>query len=674
MSRTCECTLYNGTQLRLRRRSDDKGAMHGGYADGKAPPDPGAEVAPGAVIAWLAENKSPLTGTEGRLEFDLLGDDGQPAARFWAWWDVPLVGKNQFDQGFDPADRDAFREKYGTGWEDLKSQSQDVDGDSNHAQAYFPLVVVSTKLSAAAADGGPQQAKAPPDADAPQAAKAANGSTANVSAVAPTEPPRLIVALNLVPPTTKSEDATTGGLLKTVAARLDEGLDVVWDGAENLEPKLWDPNVWKKDDVEEQWARAITELLLGFPYDTPQVTHTTTQERVWREFVKSQDPKIAAAGECQALVTYVALSRGYKLGTDFIAGGLSCAPYPSGATPLTNSPGAWFPDDKSRMTVSNALDVGPPQKPGEKKKERKKGEKLPGPALTPGSFYTFNDDKTGQTQNGGAHMFFVLRVDKKGMKQAQTLDTGAVERSGSKLPEAMSAFGQGGMYDGEGMTEFKFNMAAYIGLAVPKPADEAVLKTMIASMKKTRPTCLARLVVANVGALPGIDLDNPSGIDYVSPFIRAYGDGETQNYTYARFMWSLRDLAAKDKEVWWFFYAPRGEIWKKMVEKPRSTKLSGLGTKIKSSELLLIGAMSSTPGDGKVRFRLRVHAYPPKETYYDADPKPPAGDSRFPSHPFTVELEKGPYLPVNKFLLSVDPSGSYPKGITITVPTLFSDP
>jgi hypothetical protein len=94
-----------------------------------------------------------------------------------------------------------------------------------------------------------------------------------------------------------------------------------------------------------------------------------------------------------------------------------------------------------------------------------------------------------------------------------------------------------------------------VGMGVPPSvtglADQATW------LRKARPVGLARLVLLR---RPKSTTDK-LGIDdvlYVSRLLRMYGNGEKQNYGYARYIWSLRNVPFyQDVQAYWVLFIPR---------------------------------------------------------------------------------------------------------------------
>src|SRR5436305_1843923 len=64
-------------------------------------------------------------------------------------------------------------------------------------------------------------------------------------------------------------------------------------------------------DLEEAWARTFTEKFLSVPYAKPGGTYFDTDGLYFSTFADDQDPRYTLCGECQDLVAYAAVARGF---------------------------------------------------------------------------------------------------------------------------------------------------------------------------------------------------------------------------------------------------------------------------------------------------------------------------------------------------------------------------
>ena len=104
---------------------------------------------------------------------------------------------------------------------------------------------------------------------------------------------------------------------------------------------LWDATKWKDTDPEEQWARAITELLLGLPYNgSAGIYGKPNQDGIfYKPFSDpAAEPIAPIAAACQHLVSIGVLSRGYTY-KDLLEMGFSCSEASSTRRTSCGAPG-----------------------------------------------------------------------------------------------------------------------------------------------------------------------------------------------------------------------------------------------------------------------------------------------------------------------------------------------
>jgi hypothetical protein len=142
----------------------------------------------------------------------------------------------------------------------------------------------------------------------------------------------------------------------------------------------------------------------------------------------------------------------------------------------------------------------------------------------------------------------------------QLFDTDA-RRSLQPITDAhdiVRPLGHAGIYDGN-YREQIHKGTVFVGLGVvPPPTDLGKHAEEI--LRKARPVSLARLAL----------VERPKGKDgalteshllYASRLLRTYAPGDHQNYSFARYLWSLRNLPYyKDLQAFWVTCIPRGEL------------------------------------------------------------------------------------------------------------------
>jgi hypothetical protein len=358
-----------------------------------------------------------------------------------------------------------------------------------------------------------------------------------------------------------------GSTLEAIANGIKKPLTELWAWGEQL--GKWDAK-WNNGSEEEQWARAISELLTGTAYFGPNIAAFNSNDRTpFYESFCSSNPAIAIVNPCETLTTYILLSRGYKL-EDVGATGLESGDNSSLPVFKANG-GRWnFSDD--RRYFKKAIEAGD---------------------LKPGSCYGWHKLEGGEKALG-SHAVGVLRVDEE-TKTAQLLDTGAAQsrlRPG-ETPYSTHTWGLStirGNYDNAASSSVdpKIAKADYKGLGTP--AANHSLKLGLERLKKTRPLGLVRLFVATdplSGAPPTqkepitssdpkkTTMTVPKQLVFMSRVCRMWGEASDANYSIMRCQWSLRSLppwkaAESGPELpafaWWVFFSPMGELAKQLLD------------------------------------------------------------------------------------------------------------
>lgn len=345
---------------------------------------------------------------------------------------------------------------------------------------------------------------------------------------------RLVVRLNKGASTQSTADAITADVVTSLLERIDKrlrttltSLDEVWSGA----------NGGDASDNDEVWARLISELLVGTSYDSPGPAYGTGESDRWFHERFDVDggcyPLVLA---CQQLTSIGVMSRGFSLkdigGQGFNASGNRGNKFWK----------AWSTDNRYRTDIAWArgapeplapgtayefLGVQPetkadPEKPDQKKPELK-----------------YNTD--------GAHIAFVLRV-RGSPDRVQFLDTGGLNIANRNDRVTLSAGGNvddpwanyvGGPPKG-----------TFQGVGVPRPSPD--LGAAVARLRRKFPLGFTRLVIRSRA---------DDTVLYASPLVRMHGSGAEDNWSIARYVWSLRDLPNAEKvSAEWSFYIPRGAL------------------------------------------------------------------------------------------------------------------
>lgn len=181
---------------------------------------------------------------------------------------------------------------------------------------------------------------------------------------------------------------------------------------------------------------------------------------------------------------------------------------------------------------------------------------------------------TGLTgQPGGSHIMHVFRIHPSGQK-VQLFDS----NGGNNSRTAMNKEKRGDVLDpglGINMDTASFSFipgdSSPNGMGVPRSAPD--LAGQIEMMKRARPIGLARLVLTRRENLSEL---MPEHVLFVSRLLRTYGDAEHQNYTVARYLWSLRNTPGFGSiQPFWLTFLPRGILARAMWARgARTAKLS----------------------------------------------------------------------------------------------------
>lgn len=643
LSRSVTGTIVNKSACALRLIRHE-------HAHGSFDTLPPTDIPAGGTGTFVTSTAGLFTGTEGFILYDVVGAE----ATFEVTWDNPFVGDNVFSQAFRPPP-EAAPSPAGT-YVTFEPTGDDLEDADDPVVTYELSITPPASDDAGQSGGGSgatDGATPPPDPDAPQQVVAAPGANNTASGVGVLTPPRLSVALNAVSPGDTGKDDSVSGILALVAKRLEGGLDDVWKkgGAAGL----WDTTKWKDSDPDERWARAITEQLLGMPYQGAAASYGIFGERKDNLFYgpfsdKAKDPIAPIGSACQHYASLGVLSRGFSL-SDLLDQGFSCSEA-SGTKVIEK--GKWF-SDAGKKDIAEALKEG----------------------LGPGSVYVFNPEPSSNKQREGSHIAFVLRVDKD-QKQAQFFDTGGLkvpERTGGAVPRIMEDFPAKGSYD-EPFWD-KVGTDYYVGMGIVKASSD--LEGAIRRLRQTRTVGLARFVLTKKDALfpSAIDAKSPPPeLVYVSRLLRMYGDQPDQNFTYARYYWSLRDLPKRDElTAYWVIYAPRNvftdpdasaavkakaKTATAFIDAPRTKKVDDFGVPLHRARVVVLTSLS----DGKAKQLQRL--------YTKAENNKPGqkGDAK------SKELyEKPDSFPTNlaKLVDNLAPSQSLFTGSAPTAPPLFQD-
>lgn len=428
--------------------------------------------------------------------------------------------------------------------------------------------------------------------------------------IADSQPPRLSVALTsaAVPSPTERKDydprlnfAAPGAaelkyLLGYIWERLREGLSGAWRAAQvqvNQPIEEFD-----EADAEEQWARLVTEKLMGQPYSTPGVVYGAysgpSEEGLMAYLQQEAEPGYPIVAECQHLCDMAAIFRGCHFPVDQTAKrlkGLFSAGSAEGPIKGLTPSGSWHPraEDLQRE-------------------------------LTPGSVLAWNSTEPGM-QGHGSHIVFVLRIverhpDTGKVLRIQLFDTGGAPNASSDLPPFLMHAKPPGSGEHKGPSkmydyppapwDLKGGVHApnFAGLGVPAK-DPARLQKAVLRLQETRPLGFVRLVIVKRQQpdqerieLRSADFD-PQRVDdwliYASPLLRMYTGHAEDNFSIARLLWALRcHPGHRDLQALWFVDAPRGALAQRMLHCARKQTAGSLlgGLSRQEQTKLLLGCVN----------------------------------------------------------------------------------
>lgn len=346
-------------------------------------------------------------------------------------------------------------------------------------------------------------------------------------------------------------------------------------------------------DLDEHWARRISEMLTLSPYCTPEVAYSSysgpalTDEKVLYKMQDEADPARPIVFECQHTVTAAIQSRGFGIDEDRSK---------KNKNPPSLTRWRMFGANKSEPAV-NGLRLRPlwhtdPEDPYEAQPMAKEQgfarwldettgttnlSRLPAD-FGPGSAFVFNAGITGkQEKEDHPHTAFVIRVlrdqDNK-LLRIQFFDVGGMNVREPKVPGTpiIVCPDQRSIrsYECPWSKNAQEGASTFCGLtSLSQPPN---LSYAITQMAKTRPLGLARLVLgrrkrADNGKPVNFRTDAPQQwLLYASPLLRMYEDPEESNYAISRYVWSLRGMpGCGDLVAFWLIQTPRSELARAMA-------------------------------------------------------------------------------------------------------------
>lgn len=357
------------------------------------------------------------------------------------------------------------------------------------------------------------------------------------------------------------------------------GLSPLLDGSEK-ESLL---GLMSEAELEEAWAQTVSEAMTCFPYALPSTVYFKFSDNdYFKKMQDEQDPAYPIVGECQHLCTMAAIWRGFPLAKSSKPSAVTAGTSPG---PYRDVGGKWLEDAKfdvkSAGAIAEAIRSG----------------------YGPGSVYAYDgkDDKTGKIgpNVGAAHIAFTIRVhpDKDRMQFFDTSGMNGLPDEDSKRPLG----GNNRTYEYDWIQFVKGPHAApsalkFAGIGVlPPPPD---LKGAISRLLRSRPLGIVRLALVRrkMTGIKGETIDTEELIRggklgqlkekvkdvnqwllYATPLLLMYGPSAAQNYSYARYLWALRNHPGREHVMaLWLVSVPREELTQAMKDGPRRASLETL--------------------------------------------------------------------------------------------------
>jgi hypothetical protein len=282
--------------------------------------------------------------------------------------------------------------------------------------------------------------------------------------------------------------------------------------------------------LEECWAQAITEALVGIPYAGSGPTAALGNGQLFSRMADESDPIIPITGACEHLVTMALISRGFDGAADRPVGSHAGA-----AEALVAQLGGTFTSTSGHRDVIKALSD-------------------PALAVGPGSAYHFSESP---------HIAFILRTLPN--QRIQFFDTGAMNSpTDPASPGALNAPHNQDYpaFPASDQTEGIVNGPAsrkktYAGLwCAPEQSPETLAKA-VDRLRRSRPFGLARLVLRYRGIA-----DVRESLLYSSPLLPMCAP-------ILRYLFSLRNHPYCEQiEARWYIGVPQGRLATEMLASP----------------------------------------------------------------------------------------------------------
>lgn len=221
-------------------------------------------------------------------------------------------------------------------------------------------------------------------------------------------------------------------------------------------------------------------------------------------------------------------------------------------------------------------------------------------------------DPTGQRK--GSHIMHILRVSKDKTKVQLFNTSNGYPLTLHEEHTIMGPTGRAGIYDGNFISDVPAGNK-YCGMGVVPEKPPVPLDEMASFMRKARPVGLVRLVVVKRKAAANDVTD--ADILFVSRLVRMYNDQEDQNYTIARYAWSLRQMPGyRSMQAYWVVFIPRGKLAELMwAEGARKMKVKDFVGGVQAAEQKRVELRRITKNNPKIPDAEAVLSY--NTDFYD---------------------------------------------------------
>lgn len=478
------------------------------------------------------------------------------------------------------------------------------------------------------------------------------------------DPPRLNLALTQawVPISPLSPDASLEGkvqaMLEHLWQRLQGGLSDAWAHAERQrgEAPLSERSEAPEDDAEaarnldEEWARAIAEVLTQTPYCAPGQVYLSGHADdpvLLNWFQDDENPSYPLLMACQQLCTAALISRGYYFqfsspqnpqGTKTVSAdnvgtstsgtepgkssrgsqtvsAINAGPSTSGT--VKNMGGRWLIDLSGTRPLPSSAQIPTAGVDTALKNPFSlmslQSNDLEGPiAFGPCSLFVFaaGDNIVDPKSKTLAHVAFVIRTENihPEIKRFQFFDTGGMRTSGRDAGLMLARNAQKILPPGcgeepwisgqEKSFDFWGGGSPFCGVGLMPVLKRETIRASIDRTRRARPLGLVRVfLVKRTTAGPGHRITDEAFVQqqlvFASPLLPMWAAAPTDNFSISRFFWSLRGMpGASELEAVVLVYIPKASLTHVLAQADRSmgteTVISALREQLKSEHQALI--------------------------------------------------------------------------------------